>query len=188
MAEPSLTFRNVNDFVAWERQQADRWEWYGGAPVAMTGASSAHNLICGNLCAALRDALRHRGCKAYSESMKVMIAGTLLYPDVVATCARIGDQDDVAREPIIVIEIVSPSSSSYDRNAKRALYRLIPTLEHYILVSQTRASIEVDTRTEDGWATAHVIGLGAGIALTRSSIEVSMADVYRDAELAAEGG
>jgi Uma2 family endonuclease len=188
MAELAQTFHNVDDFLAWERQQAGRWEWYGGAPVAMTGASSAHNLICGSLYNTLRSTLRPRGCRAYSESMKVMVADTLLYPDVVVTCSRIVDSDDVAREPVIVIEVVSPSSSSYDRNAKRALYRLIPTLEHYLVVSQTRALVEVDTRAEDGWSTAHVIGLGATVALPRLGLELPMAVIYQDTDLASDAG
>jgi Uma2 family endonuclease len=188
MAEAVHSFRNLDDFLAWERQQSERWEWYGGAPVAMTGGSSAHNLICGSLCSALRNALRPRGCRAYAESMKVMVADTLLYPDVVVTCSKIADSDDVAREPIIVIEIVSPSSSSYDRNAKRALYRLIPTLEHYLVVSQTRPLVEVDTRAEDGWSTAHVIGLGATIVLPRLGLDLPMATIYQDTDLASETG
>lgn len=188
MAEPALNFRNLDDFLAWERQQGERWEWYGGAPVAMTGTSSAHNLICSNLNSALRNVLRPRGCRSFAESMKVLVAGTLLYPDVVATCSKIADRDDVAREPIIVIEIISPSSSSYDRNAKRALYRLIPTLEHYLVVSQARAMVEVDTRDAEGWTTTHVIGLGATVALPRLGLELPMAMIYQDTELASEVG
>lgn len=187
MAEAAQTFRNLEDFLAWERQQPDRWEWYGGAPVAMTGASSAHNLICGSVYNALRNALRPRGCRAYLESMKVQVAGTLLYPDVVATCSRIADRDDIATEPVIVVEIVSPSSSSYDRNAKRALYRLIPTLQHYLVVSQTRAMVEVDTRTDDGWSTAHVIGLGATVELPGLGLDLPMAMIYQDTDLVADG-
>jgi Uma2 family endonuclease len=184
MAEAALTFRNLDQFLAWERQQTERWEWYGGAPVAMTGTTVAHNLICGNLRDALRQALRPRGCRAFTESVKVIVAETLLYPDVVVTCGQIGDREDVARQPVLIAEVLSPSSSSYDRNAKRALYRLIPTLEHYMVVSQTRAFVEVDSRVEGGWASAHVIGAGAAVQLPRLDVSISMAAIYEDTELA----
>jgi Uma2 family endonuclease len=184
MAEAAQTFRNLDDFLAWERQQTGRWEWYGGAPVAMVGGSSAHNLICGSLRGALRAILRQRGCRVYAESMKVVVAETLLYPDVVATCSPIADRDDIARDPVLVAEVLSGSSSSYDRNAKRALYRLIPTLEHYLVISQSRALVEVDSRMEDGWSTAHVIGIGAAVELTRLGASVPMSVIYEDTELA----
>jgi Uma2 family endonuclease len=184
MAEAALTFRNLEQFLAWERAQSERWEWYGGAPVAMTGTTVAHNLICGSLRDALRQALRPRGCRAFTESVKVVVAGTLLYPDVVVTCGQIGDREDIAREPILIAEVLSPSSSSYDRNAKRALYRLIPTLEHYLVVSQTRAMVEVDSRVDQGWSTAHVIGANAAVELPRLGVVIPMAAIYEDTELA----
>lgn len=187
MAEPAQTFRNLDDFLAWERQQPDRWEWYGGAPVAMTGTTLAHNLICGNLRAAIHQAIRPRGCRAYSESVKVIAAGTLLYPDIVSSCARPAEREDVVRDPILVVEVLSASSVSYDRNAKRALYRLIPTLDHYLVVSQSHYRVEVDTRTPDGWSTSHIIGIGATVPLPRLGFELSMATIYEDIDLAAEG-
>lgn len=186
MAEPALTFRNLDDFLAWERAQTERWEWYGGAPVAMTGTTLAHNMICGNLRAALRQVLRPRGCRVFSESVKVVVAGTTLYPDLVATCAKTADSEDIAREPIIVAEVLSTSTASYDRHAKRALYRLIPTLDHYLVVSQNRAIVEVDSRTGDGWSTTHVIGASASVALSRLDAAIPMAAIYEDTDLTSE--
>lgn len=187
MAEPALNFRNLDDFLAWERQQGERWEWYGGPPVAMTGTTLVHNIICGNLRNAIHPPMRSRGCRAFSESVKVISASTVLYPDVVASCAPVTEGEDIVRDPILVIEILSPSTSSYDRNAKRALYRLIPTLDHYLVVSQSQLRVEVDTKTEDGWATAHIIGHGATVALPRLGLEIAMATIYDDTGLTKDG-
>jgi Uma2 family endonuclease len=187
MAEAALTFRNLDAFLAWERQQAERWEWYGGAPVAMTGAALMHNTICGNVRSLLAQVLRPRRCRAYSETAKVVAAGTLLYPDVVATCApQVGEQD-IVLDPLLIVEVLSPSSASYDRNAKRALYRLIPSLEHYLVVSQAQARVEVDSRIADGWETTYVIGGSATIALPRLGISIPMAAIYDDTEVVPDG-
>ena len=117
--------------MAFERQVETRNEYLDGEVFAMTGASRNHNLIAGNLFGEIRSQLKGRRCEVYQESMRVRTpAGLFTYPDVVAVCGepRFDDSHlDTLLNPILVVEVLSASTAAYDRGAKAAQYRSIPS-------------------------------------------------------------
>ncbi|MBL8892146.1 MAG: Uma2 family endonuclease [Planctomycetaceae bacterium] len=81
--------------------------------------------------------------------LEVKATGLMTYPDLMVVCGKpefVYDHGDVLRNPVVIFEVLSESTESFDRGKKFEHYRLIPSLRHYVLVSQDRCSVEVFTR------------------------------------------
>ena len=142
--KPSLT---AQDYLAWERQQETRHEFFDGEIFAMTGASREHNLVCVNIFASLHTQLRGKPCEVYNNDMRVKVSetGMYTYPDIVAACAQPQFEDaevDTLLNPVLIIEVLSDSTEQYDRGAKFRHYRTLPSLQDYLLVAQTECRVE----------------------------------------------
>src|SRR5690606_23335365 len=141
-----------------------------GEIVAMTGASRRHNLISLNVGAELRQLLRGSPCEAYVGDMRVRVSATGLYtyPDVVVASPPIDFEDaevDTLLNPVVIIEIVSPSTEAYDRGEKFRQYRRVESLKEYVLVAQDAARVERYLRQGDLWVLSEISGLDATVSL-----------------------
>ncbi|WP_295406307.1 Uma2 family endonuclease [uncultured Thiocystis sp.] len=149
------TAYSFDDYLAVEREAVDtKHEYVAGHVYAMTGASYHHNLIAANLVRRLGNQLDAGPCTVLSNDMRVRVeaADASTYPDVVALCdepAFHDERSDVLTNPILLIEVLSPSTEGYDRGGKFALYRALPSLRQYVLVAQDRYSVDVFTRRDD---------------------------------------
>ena len=119
----------------------------------MSGASRAHNLITGNIFGELRTLLRGSRCETYANEMRVSTPTTTsyFYPDVVVVCEEPRFEDDVfdtLLNPILLVEVLSPSTEVYDRREKFAHYRQLPSLQEYVLVTQNKVLVEHYRRQE----------------------------------------
>ncbi|HEY0556234.1 MAG TPA: Uma2 family endonuclease [Thermoanaerobaculia bacterium] len=136
----------IQEYLAFERGAEARNEFHDGETFAMTGASRAHNLIEGNIFGEVRNQLKKRPCEVYHESMRVRTpAGLFTYPDVIVVCGepRFDDSEfDTLLNPTLIVEVLSPSTETYDRGMKAIEYRAIPTLQEYVLVAQSRLHVE----------------------------------------------
>lgn len=155
MLARALTTVSAKDYLRWERQAEGRSEYHAGQIFAMAGASRRHNRIVTNLSSALNVQLQSRPCNNYSSDLRVRIgnAERYLYPDIVATCGREDfedDQQDVLLNPLLIIEVLSPSTERYDRGDKFLYYQTIPSLREYVLVSQDRRCFQVYRKQPDG--------------------------------------
>ena len=142
--QPRLT---PQDYLAWERRQETRHEFFDGEIFAMTGASREHNLVCLNIAASLHTQLRGKPCEVYNNDMRVKVSetGMYTYPDIVAACAEPQFEDaevDTLLNPVLIIEVLSDSTEQYDRGAKFRHYRTLPSLQDYLLVAQTECRVE----------------------------------------------
>ena len=141
----------MDEFLAWENAQPERNEYHQGEVFAMVGGRRTHGRVVSNLNRRLSEQLEGTPCQVFAEGMKVQIANdTLLYPDVFVTC----DKADLATEmifraPVLVIEVLSPSTQSYDRSKKFALYRRLASLQEYILVDPETRRVEGFRRGAD---------------------------------------
>lgn len=138
-----------------ERIATIKSEYINGEIYAMAGASEAHNLIVTNTIATLHGLLKGRGCRIYSNDMRVKVPATLLYtyPDVVIVCGRRLFDDshqDTLINPVILMEVLSPSTEAYDRGEKFAHYRRLESLQEYILIAQDKMRVEQYVRQTDG--------------------------------------
>jgi len=175
-----------------ERAAQFKSEYLGGEIVAMSGASRPHNLIAGNLFAELRQHLRGKGCETYVSDMRVQVSRTGLYtyPDVVAACPPIRFEDaevDTLLNPVVIAEVLSPSTEAYDRGEKFHQYRQLESLREYILVAQDKTRVERFVRQGDLWVLSEVTGLDAILSIETLGCNVRLADIYEGVEPLGDG-
>ena len=148
-------FADSQAYLAWEELQPERHEYVDGEVYAMTGVRVAHNDININAFVYLRRALMGTPCKVFGIDLKLQVSpdGTHLYPDLMVTCDPRDLPTSDARfisHPWLVAEVLSDSTSAYDRGRKFELYRSIDTLTHYLLIEQTRPYAELFFKNEQG--------------------------------------
>jgi Uma2 family endonuclease len=145
IAQVQHSFMSPEAYLEWEANQAVRHEYINGEVYAMAGGTLPHNDIAVNVTSALRVFLRGKGCKVRMSDAKVRVSavGPYFYPDVVVSC---DDRDrramDAIRYPKLIIEVLSPSTASFDRGDKFRFYRQIPSLEEYVLVDAEKISVD----------------------------------------------
>lgn len=174
-----------------ERLAETKHEYFNGDVYAMAGASRSHTLISMNASAVLHAQLRQKTCAVYQSDMRVKVSagGLYTYPDVVVTCGIEqfeDDHSDTLLNPVVIIEVLSPSTESYDRGQKFKFYRGLPSLVEYLLISQDMARIEHFTRQADGWLFKDVEGLESELWLESIGCSLKLVDVYEKIALANE--
>ena len=170
---------SVDEYLEAEKQSHTKHEYVRGQVYAMVGASRAHNKLALALASLLRTHLRQSGCDVFISDMKVRIGDIFYYPDVVVTCSKADTNPYFSTEPVLVVEILSPSTEAADRVDKRLAYQSLPGLKEYVLVNQDQRKVEVYRRSGASWdletyAGQDVIRLGA------VEFSVSIADLYGD--------
>jgi Uma2 family endonuclease len=152
MSTGALKRYTVREYLERERTAETKSEFFDGEIFAMAGANETHNLIASNVLFSLRLGLRGRRCRVYSSDMRVRTpSGLYTYPDVTVVCGKPeleGGPQDVLLNPLILFEVLSPSTETYDRGRKFQNYQTIPSLKEYVLVSQDRRLVEHYVRQE----------------------------------------
>lgn len=176
-----------DDYLAWEQEQAFRNEYVDGEVFAMSGASDAHATVALNIAASLRTALRGTPCKPFMADMKVRIeaANSFFYPDILVTCDprdRGPEASHVKQHPVLVIEVLSPSTEAYDRGNKFAAYRLLPSLREYVLVSIEERRIEVFRRDDTGHWVLYPFAADETLALASVDFQCPLAELFEGVE------
>ena len=130
------------EYLALEARSPVRHEYIAGEVFAMTGASIRHNIIALNIATALRTHLRGTPCRALMEGVKLYLKEerSYFYPDVMVTCEprllELDAQVQVVDSPVLIVEVLSPSTEGIDRREKLRAYRTLPGLKEYAMVSQ----------------------------------------------------
>ena len=172
--KPSMS---LDQFLAWEDRQDGRWEFDGFEPRAMVGASTIHNQIVGALEFALRRRLR-TPCRVYRETMRLRLAETARYPDLMVVCAPLVDAVELTN-PVVVIEVLSASTSREDRIDKNREYEATPGILRYILLEQDTIAAAVYARDGNRWVRSTVTGDGV-LLMPETGIELPLAEAYAD--------
>lgn len=167
----------LGEFLAWEERQELKHEFDGVRPVGMTGVTAAHADIQANLTAALRGRLRGKPCKFYGSDLKIEVAGKIRYPDGFVACPGAAGSSTVVREPVVIFEILSPSTSSTDRIIKNAEYRATPSVQRYVMLEQDRIGATVFARAGDDWI-GHIVLEGAVLEMPEIGVELPLAELY----------
>ena len=177
------------EYLERERRSETKHELVNGVVVAMAGASPKHNAIVGNVIGVLRDLLRDRPCIVLASDQRVHVQSTGLYtyPDTTVVCARPHfhpeDKDSLVN-PTLIVEVLSPSTEGYDRGAKFAHYRSIPSFSEYVLVSQGERRVEHYRRLETGqWMMTEYVGDDARVVLPVLECELPVSELYAKTEL-----
>ena len=142
MSEPSPDPMTVEEFLHWAEGRPGRHELVDGRVCAMAPERAGHARAKVATYLALRDAIRHAGlpCEAFPDGMTVRTdARTAYEPDALVTCGpRLPDDDVVVPAPVIVVEVLSPSTGFFDRHGKLAGYFAVPSIRHYLIVDIDR--------------------------------------------------
>ncbi len=171
------------EFLAWEEGQEFKWEFDGFAPVAMTGASVAHSTIHGNIITSLNNRLRGTPCRAHGSDLKVEVGeNSIRYPDVLIACTRQPGTDRIAAEPVVVFEILSPTTSRTDRITKAREYGATPSIQRYVILEQAAQAVTVFSRMNGIWASIVLEG-DVELAMPEIGISVPLAELYLDVAL-----
>ena len=167
-------------YLDWENAQEEKHEFVQGEIFAMTGGRRTHGRVMLNLARRIGECLDGSTCQVFADSMKVQAAeDTILYPDVFVTCdAADLATDQIFRAPKLVIEVLSPSTQSYDRSRKFALYRRIPALLEYVLVDPDTRRVEAFRRNAAGEWVLHDMSEGPALALPCIDASVPMTEVF----------
>ena len=176
-----LTFTYA-DYLEWEQRQPERHEYVRGEVFAMAGTTDRHNEISGNFYTLLRQHLRGTPCRVFMADVKVRVeaADCGFYPDLQVTCAE-SDRADrlVKRFPVLVVEVLSDSTASYDLGDKFAAYQQLDSLREYVLVDQERIRVQVYRRRDGQWWVDSV-GPGGRLSLESVGLEYPVEVLYED--------
>jgi Uma2 family endonuclease len=184
MALPA-TLRSFTEeeYLLLERAADTKSEFLDGQIIAMTGASLAHNVIVMNLGARLHRALEGRPCDVFTSDMRVQVAGGGLYayPDVVVACEPIilaDEHQDTLANPVLIAEVLSPSTAAYDRGVKFQRYQRLGSLRHFLLLAQDEVRVEQFARQDEGWLLRTYTNPSDRLELADLDVALSVGELY----------
>jgi Uma2 family endonuclease len=177
------------EYLELERAADYKSEYIDGEIYAMTGGSEEHNVITGNIFAALHTQLQDRPCRVYVNDMRVGVSAAEMYtyPDVVAVCGPrlfAEGQRDTLLNPTVICEVLSPSTEAYDRGYKFAYYRRLESLTDYVLIAQDRVWVEHHGLRNGIWQLVNEASdLADNIRLPAIDCTLTLAEIYRKVEV-----
>jgi Uma2 family endonuclease len=157
-----------------------RHEYVAGHVYAMVGASRAHNRIAGNLYTALHGYLRGGPCQVFIADMKVRTAAAFYYPDVVVSCDPADQHEYYCERPLLIIEVLSPSTDRADTLEKRIAYQALTSLQEYVLVPQDNMEVRIYRRRGDSWE-LETYAAGDQVALHSVGLDLPIEQIFADA-------
>lgn len=181
VAESSAAM-TLEGFLAWEAAQDTRHEYVAGEVYDHAEASDVHVTITLNLGSLLRAHLRGNPCRVYLADMRVLVgADAVFYPDVFVTCDPSDkDRTHSKESPVLVVEVLSPSTAAFDRGRKFAHYRSLPSLQEYLLIDTASRAVDLYRRGADGLWVLHPSAGGDNLTLASVAFTCSLDDLYED--------
>lgn len=178
------TYLTSEEYLAWERKSDTKHEYLRGEIIAMSGASFAHNIITANITTALNNQLMRSDCIAIASDMRVRTQpeASYFYPDVLVVYGEPRFEDntfDTFLNPVVLVEVLSPSTETYDRGEKFKHYQQLTSLREYILISQNEARVKLYRRQEAQWKSAEFCAIEDTFALTSIDCELALENIYR---------
>ncbi len=166
------------EFLEWEERQPLRYEFDGVGPVAMTGGTAGHADIQANLAAALRTRLRGNPCRFYGSDLKFQVAeGHVRYPDGMVVCSPVDRTATVVYDPVVVFEVLSPSTAGNDRIVKAREYQATPSVQRYVMLEQDAVGATVYARCGEAW-THEILVADSILALPEIGVSLPLTELY----------
>jgi len=173
-----------DEYLVLERRSETKHEYVDGHIVAMAGGSRTHSVIAANTIRLLGNELAPKGCQIYSSDMRIGIARRgYFYPDLSVVCGTAeteDDLDDVLLNPVLIVEVLSPSTAAFDRGDKFQKYRTIPSLKVFVLISQHKPFVEVYERKDfNRWEATYAESIDATIQLPVVDVSLKLQELYQ---------
>jgi Uma2 family endonuclease len=184
---------SFDEYLELEAGSEVRHEFDQGRRLAMAGGTLAHSLIIANVNGELRQALKGKPCMLLESNMRVRCVrrDKAMYPDGVVVCGNpefnLKDSGKIdpttILNPKVVVEVLSPTTSGYDRGRKFEAYRDLESLQEYVLVESELARVETFRRLEDGtWRVSFYEKMEAIVRIESLGVELAMREIYRGVE------
>ena len=176
-----------DQFFDWASAQGGRYEFDGFEPVAMTGGNLNHNQIAINILVALRGRLGGTGCRPHGMDAGVATVGdTVRYPDGVVTCSLVNGVSRLVPNPVVVFEVISPTSGHMDRIVKLREYAAVDSIRRYVIVESASAGLTVHERQAagQGWTVTPATA-DDPLPLPEVGIEIPVAELYEGVDFPA---
>lgn len=176
---------SLEEYLAFERSANVKHEYLDGEILAMTGATPEHNRICASVIALLSNRLAGRPCVVFTSDQRVRITGVNVetYPDVSVVCGKLKrhPQDRLAlANPVLLVEVTSPSTASYDRGEKLDYYKRLPSLREVVIVSHSSRRVDVVRRERVGRWASESFTRGDSVVLASLDCELPIDAIYHD--------
>lgn len=172
---------SVQEYFSLEKESQIRHEFYKGELYAMAGTSLNHNEIVQNVALSLRSEFRPKGCRVFSENVKLEVVKDIYYPypDIVLTChADDMTANYVISQPSLIVEVLSQSTEKHDRGFKWLHYQRMSSLKHFMLVTQDECRIELYSRNGHFWRYEAFDSMEQTIRFEHLAFELAVSAVY----------
>jgi Uma2 family endonuclease len=186
MSELAIRPMSVAEFLRWDDGTDTRYELVGGFPMAMALPARAHGILCARLAGAIDAGLRPlRPCAAQTEAgiTRPDHDDSFYVADIAVTCRPYERGEQLVRDPLLIVEILSPGTDRHDRLTKVSVYRSIDSVQEILLIDSESVCAEVLRREGSRWITALVRGLDAILRLASTDLSVPMAELYDGIEI-----
>ena len=186
--QKSKSTMSVEEYLRFEEKSMRRHEYVDGHVFAMTGASNRHNAIIGNLYFAIRGQLdaERSGCRIYFTDVKVRVEAnnSFYYPDLLISCGLYEPNSFFAEKPVLIAEVLSPSTASIDRREKLLAYKQVESLKEYMIVFQRQRKVQVHRRLASAnWETLEYLAGQIELnAIELHPISILLDDIYKNSE------
>ena len=175
----------LEEYIEFDKNSEERYEYFDGVVVSMSGGTLAHNRIARNLTTGLTNRLGGQGCEVLPADMRIKVpkAPPYRYADLVVVCGQPIIESvqglDVLVNPALIVEILSESTEAYDRGKKFVSYQSIGTFREYLLIAQDRPYITHYMRQSDeSWLRTDIEDLDSEIKFTTLSCTLSLKEIY----------
>jgi Uma2 family endonuclease len=172
------------EFLRWDDGTDARYELIDGRIVSMAPPNDAHGTITANLIVALANALRPP-CRVAAEAgiLRPNRDDSYYVADLGVTCGPAADTRQHLPEPVVIVEVLSPSTEDHDRGRKVPDYREIPSLQEILVVASRERRVELWRREGDHWRVEDLIG-EATVRLASCNVTMPLAAIYANVDLA----
>jgi Uma2 family endonuclease len=189
MAEPAIRHMSVDEYLRWEDGTDTRYELLWGVPVAMAPPARAHGVLSVRLGALIDAGLRsRRPCMAQAEAgiVRPDRDDTYYVADLAVTCSPYQRGEQLVKDPVLIVEILSPGTERHDRRTKLPVYRDIESVEEILLIDSESIYAEILRREGDRWITELVRGRDAILRLSSVDVQIAMAELYEGIDIDAD--
>lgn len=184
----SNRYCSAKEYLALEEIAEFKSEYYNGEIFAMSGGTANHDRLASECDRIIGTRLENGDCESFTSNMKVRIpkADIYFYPDFSVVCGQAEFEDakkSILTNPILIVEVLSDSTESFDRGKKFHRYQQIPSLTEYLLISQTEPQVDIFHRSDNRiWTLRSYSGLESVIEIQTLNLEIKLADLYRRVE------
>lgn len=182
MGLPKLKTKiSVEDYLEGETISSVRHEYVNGEIYAMADSTIRHNIIAGEIYSRLLAALSNSKCQPFMSEIKVRAtAKTFYYPDILVSCEELDQNSLLCEHPVLIIEVLSPSTEHIDRREKLLFYQQMPSVQEYAVVEQKKMKVELHRRQPDGrWITYFFDEADDEVEFQSVGLTLPLTEIYR---------